>query len=308
MKLGVWLALRRLCHQCSYQVRVTVFLLLGAMSAQAIGQEDSPQSLASRYQTLRAELASNALGLPLRIESREQGDLVQGEVYALQERPFGELQSRITLPQPWCELALLHIDISACTHTQVSAQDWITFYSAGKSYATPERSYALQFDFQKLQARSDYVQLLLQSDSGPFGTSDYRITLAAIPVPQGSFLRMSYAFRSSTVSRLATQIYLSTLGRDKLGFTVVGSLPDGSPDYIRGMRGVIERNVLRYYFALQAFMESQDLPPAQQFAHASERWFDLAERYPRQLHEMERSHYLDIKRREYEEQLGRLLP
>jgi hypothetical protein len=116
---------------------------------------------------------------------------------------------------------------------------------------------------------------------------------------------MTYAFRSSTMSRLATQVYLSTLGRDKVGFTAAGSLPDGSADYIRGMRGVIERNVVRYYFALQAFMESQDLPPAQQFAHASERWFALADRYPRQLHEMERGQYLDIKRREYEEQSRR---
>lgn len=62
----------------------------------------------------------------------------------------------------------------------------------------------------------------------------------------------------------------------------------------------------RYYFALQAFMESQDLPPAQQFAHASERWFDLAERFPRQLHEIERAQYLDIKQREYAEQVRRM--
>ena len=305
MEWGLVLMVRA---QCSRLAHGLACLLLGAMSAQAIGQEDSPQALASRYQTLRAELASNALGIPLRIESSEHEDRIQGEVYAVLERPFAELQSRMTLPQPWCQLALLHIDISACTSTQASAQDRITFYSAGKSYATPERSYALQFNFQKLQARSDHIQLLLQADSGPFGTSDYRITLAAIAVPQGSFLRMSYAFRSSFVSRLATQAYLSTLGRDKLGFTVAGSLPDGSPEYIRGMRGVVERNVLRYYFALQAFMESQDVPPAQQFAHASERWFELAERFPRQLHEMERSQYLDIKRREYEEQLTRASP
>lgn len=286
--------------------QVLLWLLLGLAAAQAFGQEDSAQSLANRYQGLRSRLAANALGIPVSIESLEQDDLIQGEVSAILERPFAELQSRLALPQQWCRLALLHIDISACTSARTDGQDWMTFYSAGKSYATPEHSYPLQFHFQQLQARDDYLQLLLKADSGPFGTHDYRITLAAIPVPQGSFLRMTYAFHSSAISRLATQAYLSTLGRDKVGFTVLGRLPDGSPDYLRGTRGVIERNVARYYFALQAFMESQDLPPDQQFAHASERWFDLAERHPRQLHELERAQYLDIKRREYAEQSSRL--
>ena len=301
--MAMGLAVRRYWCQGA---RALACLLLGMLGAQALAQEDSAQALADRYQALRTELASNALGLPLRIESLEQEDLVQGQVYAFLEQPFDALQSRITAPQQWCGLALLHMNISACTSAQPPAQDWITFYSAGKSYATPERSYPLRFHFQTLQASADHVQLLLQAESGPFGTSDYRITVAAIPVPQGSFLRMTYAFRSSGLSRMATQAYLSTLGRDKVGFTVLGRLPDGSPDYIRGMRAVIERNVVRYYFALQAYMESQDVAPAQQFAHASERWFALAERYPLQLHDLERAQYLDIKQREHAEQARRL--
>ena len=43
--------------------------------------------------------------------------------------------------------------------------------------------------------------------------------------------------------------YLHSVGRDKVGFTIVDRKPDGSPRYVKGIRGAVERNVMRYYFA-----------------------------------------------------------
>lgn len=44
---------------------------------------------------------------------------------------------------------------------------------------------------------------------------------------------------------------VATVGSDKIGFAVIGHEPDGTPLYIGGTRGVVERNTMRYYLALK---------------------------------------------------------
>ena len=109
---------------------------------------------------------------------------------------------------------------------------------------------------------------------------------------QGSFVHFRYAYRSSALSRLAVDTYLATLGRDKVGFTVLGTGSDGHPLFVGGQRGVVERNAVRYLLAVQAELEV-------------ERGGATSERWPRQLHELDRDDYLAIKRRERAEQLRR---
>ena len=41
--------------------------------------------------------------------------------------------------------------------------------------------------------------------------------------------------------------YLATLGRNKVGFTVIDHKPDGQPVYIGNVRGLVERNCMRYW-------------------------------------------------------------
>jgi hypothetical protein len=87
------------------------------------------------------------------------------------------------------------------------------------------------------------------------------------------------------------QAYLGTLGSDKVGFT-----PKGASGYVGGVRGVVERNTMRYYLAIDAFL---DAPRPEQLDRRLAAWFDATERYARQLHETERSEYLEMKRSEY---------
>ena len=42
---------------------------------------------------------------------------------------------------------------------------------------------------------------------------------------------------------IAMQTYLATIGRGKVGFTQTHQAPSTTPDYISGMRGVVERNI-----------------------------------------------------------------
>ena len=292
---SAWRAVLRL-------LRALPWLALPLLGLQVHAQESSAQALTLQYQRLHQQLGSSVLGVPAAINSFDQEDQLNGEVYALLDKPFASLQQHMVLPSQWCQMILLHLNISACTSAQTSGQDWITFYSGGKANVLLQKAYPLRFHFQVSDANPAHMEVLLRAEQGPFGTSDYRISLSAIPVAQGSFLRLSYSFRPSVTSSLATRVYLATAGRGKIGFTVVDQAADGRPHYIGGTRGIAERNAVRYYFALQAHMESLDVPFGQRFAHASARWFDLTERYPAQLHEVERQDYLAAKKLELQEQ------
>ena len=117
-----------------------------------------------------------------------------------------------------------------------------------------------------------------------------------------TFIRLSYSYSFGSMGRLAMQTYLGTVGRDKVGFTVDGQQPDGAPRYIGGMRGVVERNTMRYYLAIEAFLGAQSAPPNARVEKSLRDWFAAVEGYPRQLHEMDQGPYLDMKRREYSRQ------
>jgi hypothetical protein len=65
---------------------------------------------------------------------------------------------------------------------------------------------------------------------------------------------------------------------------------------------VVERNTMRYYLAIGAYLDSLSLPPQQRIERRLRDWFAATERYPRQLHEISQDEYLVMKRREIERQ------
>jgi hypothetical protein len=102
----------------------------------------------------------------------------------------------------------------------------------------------------------------LSADEGPLGTRDLRITVAAMPADDGkTFLRLSYSYGFGAMARVAMQAYLRTIAHDKVGFTVVGKEVDGEPHFVGGMRGVVERNTMRYYLAIEAYLGALSAPP-----------------------------------------------
>ena len=61
------------------------------------------------------------------------------------------------------------------------------------------------------------------------------------------------------------------------------------------MRGTVERNTMRYYLAIEAYLDSLDKPPAQQLDARLRQWFDATEQYARQLHEVDKESYLAMQ-------------
>jgi hypothetical protein len=135
------------------------------------------------------------------------------------------------------------------------------------------------------------------------GTHNYRIDLKAVPTADSkTFMHLQYSYGYGVAGRLAMQGYLATLGRGKIGFSLQERQPGGQQSPVDGMRGVVERNTMRYYLALDAYLASLAAAPAEQLEKRLQNWFDATERYPRQLHEMKRTDYLAMKRNEYQRQ------
>jgi len=143
--------------------------------------------------------------------------------------------------------------------------------------------------------------VVLTAPEGPFGTRDYRIVLELVPVGGGrAFLHFGYSYVYGKLARAAMQAYLSTIGAHKVGFTTEGADDEGHPALVRGMRGVMERNTMRYYLAIEAYLAALKAPAAERPARMIDAWFAAVERYPRQLHELERGEYVAMKRQEFE--------
>ena len=82
--------------------------------------------------------------------------------------------------------------------------------------------------------------------------------LAGIPLSgERTLIHLGYSHEYGLVSRVAMFGYLNTLGRGKVGFSVVGRDSQGRPIYVRGLQGMIERNATRYHLAVQAFLDGR---------------------------------------------------
>jgi hypothetical protein len=171
----------------------------------------------------------------------------------------------------------------------------------GRKYNQPVGDAALlSFTWRAASLTPEYMDIELDSPSGPFGTRDYRILLEAVPLDaRSSFIHLAYAFGYGVFGHMAMDGYLTTVASDKVGFTV-GKPPEGGhpAEYVGGTRGLVERNTMRYYLAIDAYLAALSLPAPERVERRLQAWFAATEKYPRQLHEMDRASYLDMKHKE----------
>jgi len=145
---------------------------------------------------------------------------------------------------------------------------------------------------------------MLRANEGPFGTEDHTMSFEAVPLDGSrTFVHVSYSYNDSAVLRLAEKIYFATLGRGKVGFTVTGTDRNSKPVYIGGPRGAIERNAVRYYFAIQSFMNTLRYPEESRFRMRTSEWYDLTTRYRQQLYDLDKKDYLTYKTKEHMNQV-----
>ena len=237
-------------------------------------------SLRAKYTDLKEELRNNSYGRQLHIDSTEASNMLQGDIYAVLDHPYEKVKEALQDPDAWCDIMLLPFNTKAC-----QAGGGRLSVRIGRKYTQPvEQAYRLDLGFQRAAGGADYLETRLGAQQGPFGTRDYRIVAEAIPIEGGkTFMHLSYAYGYGGTGKFAMQAYLSTAGANKAGFTA------------GGMRGAIERNAMRYYLAIDAYLDTMDTPAAQRVEQRIQRWFSATERYPKQLHEMTKAEYLAYK-------------
>lgn len=202
----------------------------------------------------------------------------------------------------WCDILPLHINVKGCLYEADAEPEVLTLFVGHKGYQAIDDAHRIDYEFSSV-ASDGYFEVRLFADEGPMGTSDYRIEFEAMSVGDKTFARLRTSEHQSWLSSKAMQVYLSTKGKDKRGISVVGYDDEGRPQYSAGEQGAIERNVLRYYFALIAFFDSTGTSADEPFELALDYWFAATEQYP-QLHGLKRAEYLSIKRRERANQLA----
>ena len=288
-------------------VLALALVVIGVVGAVGVAQAQDTTALRAKYDGLREKLADSPFRRPLVLQSAQSSGDLAGEVYAIVDEPFGTVGPALQGMSRWCDLLMLHLNVKHCSAAGQSPNEVLSLV-VGRKFDQPlEDGYTVDFAYNMPAADADYLRVQMTADTGPMSTRNYRLALEAVPLDATrSFIHMSYAYAYGTAARLAMQLYLATAGRDKVGFSVTGKNRDGKPIYVDGVRGVVERNTMRYYLAIEAYLGAKSTPPAEQQEKRLRDWFAATERYPLQLHEIERDEYLGMKRHELQRQRSAL--
>lgn len=273
-------------------------LLLGlTLPVQAL--EPPPVSAAALHAKrveLQPRLRQNAFGEPLQISSRELPDRMEGDVHAELAYSFETATAAFRTPAAVCELLFLHLNVHACKPAESGG---VLLTAGPKKTGGAGMTVQMRYTMRTEVDDPGHLRVVLTAPNGPLSTTDYRMVFEAVPIDDGrSFVHFGYAYNFGLVARMAMQAYLATAGRDKIGFTVVGQEADGRPKYVRGERGSLERNVMRYYLALLAHCRERGGTPDERMQARLRAWFALTERYAAQLHEYELDDYMREKQRD----------
>jgi hypothetical protein len=280
--------LRILRHAGAIAATAAMGPVLAAVSTDAPAQ--AAGELRAKYTELRPSLERNQFGRPVHLDSTEASGQLKGEVHALLSHPFGQVRDGLARAASWCDILTLPFNVKRCESTGENA---IALH-IGRTRDTPlSQCVRIDFRYSAVVVSDDLLKLQLEAPNGPLGTKNYRIVLDAVPLDAGrTFMHMSYGYGYGTVSKLAMQAYLSTSGASKVGFSSEGDRLVG------GMRGVLERNTMRYFLAIDAYLNTLSIPAGARQHKRLLEWFESAERYPRQLHEMTREEYVEMKTRD----------
>lgn len=270
----------------------------GSVGAE-VSAVDSAAALHAKYGSLQDQLSHNQFQRPLHLDSMETPDELRGDIHALIGYPFPAVSAALRGASRWCDILILHLNIKSC-RASTDAPETVLKVSIGRKFDDPlNATHRVDLVYRVAVEASDYFRLVLNADRGPFGTRNYRITLEAVPLDRGrTFIHLSYAYGYGLSAKMAMQGYLRTFGSQKVGFTVTERRADGQLVRVGGLRAALERNVMRYYLAINAYLAALAAPPEQRLEERLRDWFASTEHYALQLHELEQNEYLEMKRRE----------
>jgi hypothetical protein len=277
-------------------------------SRQALAEEEScpgSKALLEKYPAIQTNLEQNQFGIPLYLESTEKDNTLNVDLYGVLNYSFDRVSEALQSPNAWCEITSLLCNIKASICSKVSDQWQLTIYTGRKNYQPPKDAYKQNFDFRIAALGQGYVDIELTSKTGPFFTKDHRIKFEATQLDEHrTFIHFIYDYNCGFLARTALKTYYETIAHGKKGFSIIAVDKKGNPVYQDGVRGSEERNAVRSYLAIQTYMDTLDIADDQRFEEQLNHWYDLTERFPLQLHDLEKDEYLTEKRRERNNQIA----
>jgi hypothetical protein len=260
---------------------------------------DPASDLRARYVALSQQLEDSAIQRGLYLESADSTRAPRGDAYAVVDYPFATVAAAFATPASWCESLILHLNVQYCRAGVEEGRARLSAAVGKKTNQPLEDTHRINFRYEVVAASADYTRVELSSVKGPLGTGNYLIALELVAIDEArSFVHIRYSYTQGFLARCAAGIYFSTSGRDKVGFTWIQD-EDDPPELVRGIRGALERNTMRYYLAIEAYLHALDAPAPQRFEQSLERWFADTERFARQLREVKHDAYIDMKRGQY---------
>ncbi len=272
-------------HACRWWVvaLLCAALLLAVAGARAAGVDDRLAPLLEQALQGPPEAAA-----AIRVQSSESpGGIVGGEAFGLLDIEFEAFRQALAQHSRWCDMLLLHLNNKSCSTAAEGGRVTLSLGVVRRYDIPADQAFALAFQHQQVETGPRRFAVRLDAPSGPASTRDIQIVLEAMPAPGGrTFARLSYSYGQGFMTAAALRLYFATFGRSKVGFSEVGRTPNGQPELIGGIRGLVERNAMRYFLALQALFAADAQP------QRARRWFELTEQHPRQLHEPTLEQYL----------------
>jgi len=230
---------------------------------------------------------------PLAVVSQLEEDLARVAISATIPVEFDQLRAFYRDDSNWCHGFIANIYVKAC----YKKGDLVRiFYDNNDAYQ--ELSSAFRFDYRIEGQSLDANELLISlvAESGPLGSKDYRLRIEAQATTDNqSNIRLVYQSRYGFVARSALFIYLKTLGSGKIGFS---HEPNGQP--VKGIRGILERNAMRYLLALCAYFANRN--PLKTLQDTLKNWHDYARVFNKELQEIDWIDYQKLKLQEYQDQ------
>lgn len=276
---------------------VVTGLALGLGGSAGAAEPGRQAALLAEHASLQASLADSPFGAPLLLRGVETGaPLHGGEVLAVVPRPLASVAAVLRTAGGLCGMLLLQLNVRACQPTDGPDGQRLQLTAGPLHTTVPGLTTTLALQLLPQVDGPRHFSTWLTAPAGPLGSSDLQLHLEAVALAPGStYLHIGYRQTSGLAARLATQMYLATAGRDKVGFSRDSATAEGTTRLVGGERGALERQVMRHYLALLASTAASSSAPAAQADARLRAWFALTERHATQLHEIDLAGYLADK-------------
>jgi len=156
-----------------------------ALAFAPVGFAQDAATLKARYASLHDKFANNQFGRPLVLESTQTSGDLKGDIYAIVEHPYPTVQQALVLPEHWCDILILHLNVKRCKASAGTPK--VVALNVGRKFDQPiEDAYQLDFNYRVGASTADYLQVLLtrsrqcrSSPSAPSSTCRTRTATAS---------------------------------------------------------------------------------------------------------------------------------